>query len=70
MRKALSSLVQLTVKAGVPLTVVGSTVIYIKNKVRGVKEPLTLKDVETEEKNIVIIGGGLAGLTTAYYLTE
>jgi len=69
MRKALSSLVQLSYKAGVPFVAVTSTVIFVKNKVRGVKQPVTLSDIPSQDKNIVVIGGGLAGLTTAYFLT-
>ena len=70
MRKALSSLIQLTYKAGVPLVTVTSTYIFVRNKVNGVKEAKTLKDIESEDKRIVVIGGGLAGLTTAYYLAN
>lgn len=31
---------------------------------------MTLSDIESEEKKIVVIGGGLSGLATAYYLTQ
>ena len=74
MRKALSKLIGLSFKAfkvGTPLAIFGTTTIFIKNKVKGAKEPLTLKDVGTgDERNIIVIGGGLSGLATAYYLTQ
>ena len=73
MRKALKSLALLTVKLGTPLVVCGSTAIYIKNKVTGVREPVTLGSItksDNKRKEIVVIGGGLSGLATAYYLVK
>lgn len=68
MRKSLVSLLTNSVKYGVPLTAVTTSAIYVKNKVKRARAPRTLKDVESEDKKIVVVGGGLSGLTTAYYL--
>ena len=72
MRKALTKLVKLGITKGTPLVLVGSTAIFLKNKFKGVKDPLTLEKVAgvDGERRIVIIGGGLSGLATAYFLTN
>ena len=69
LKKAGTGLFKLTFKYVAPAVLIGSSVIYVKNKVTGVKEPMTLKDIQKEEKKIVVIGGGLSGLATAYFLT-
>ena len=70
LKKAGTGLFKLTFKYVAPTALLGSSVIYVKNKVTGVKEPMTLKDIQKDEKKIVVIGGGLAGLATAYFLTR
>ena len=70
LRKAFTGLFTLTFKYVTPAVLVGSTAIYVKNKVSGVKEPMTLKDIQKDERKIVVIGGGLSGLATAYFLTR
>ena len=69
LKKVGTGLFKLTFKYVAPTVLIGSSVIYVKNKVKGVKEPMTLKDVQKDEKKIVVIGGGLSGLATAYFLT-
>ena len=69
LKKAGAGLFKLTFKYVAPAVLIGSSAIYVKNKVTGVKEPMTLKDIQKEEKKIVVIGGGLSGLATAYFLT-
>ena len=69
MRKALTKLVKLGIAKGIPLVLIGSTAIFLKNKFKRAKDPLTLEKVDGERR-IVIIGGGLSGLATAYFLTK
>jgi len=71
MRKGLNKLVTLGVNKGIPLFLVGTTVVFIKNKVTGSKDAVTLDKVGDEDGNrrIVVVGGSLSGLTTAYFLT-
>jgi hypothetical protein len=45
MRKAFTKLVTLGITKGTPLLLVCSTAIFLKNKLKGVKDPLTLEKV-------------------------
>ena len=43
--------------------------IFVKNRIWSAKPPLVL-DGTTGTQDVVIVGGGLSGLTTAYYLSQ
>ena len=48
---------------------VTSLAIFVKNRIYESKPPLIL-DNTTGKQDVVIIGGGLSGLATAYYLSQ
>ena len=66
--RGMYKLVYVSVKYGVPAATVFSACTFVKNKVQGEKQAYTLSEKEGE-RQIVIIGGGLSGLMSAYYFT-
>ena len=72
MRKGIAKLTKLTVTKGPPLALITATIIFVKNKVKGVKEPVTLDQSVSKDsdRRILVVGGGISGLSTAYFLTQ
>ena len=48
MKAAFGKLIKMSVKFGTPAAVVTGTVVFIRNRVQSVKEPMTLKDIKKD----------------------
>ena len=82
MRAGLKKGLEKTVRFGVPGAAIFSVCTFVKNKVKTAKDPyildLDVKRASEEEKqkseqaqkHIIVVGGGLSGISTAYQLTE
>ena len=56
-------------KQSAGVMVLASLGIFAKNRLYSAKQPLVLDETKGKNK-VVVVGGGLSGLMTAYYLTE